>query len=63
MEMSEDKKRRLDDEDFPLEAEKTKVTSKDGETVVDAETPGLAQDVTDRLNEDAARRHEDNWSA
>ena len=61
--MTEGKKRRLDDNDFPLEADKTKVTTKDGEPVMDAETPGLAEDVADRLNEDAAQRHEDNWSA
>jgi hypothetical protein len=56
-------RRKLREEDFPLEAEQTSVRTTDGTAVATTETPELARDVAERLNEDAARRHEDNWSA
>lgn len=58
-----ERKRKLHDEDFPLEAEKTSVKTNDGTPVMTTQTPELARDVAERLNEDADRRHEDNWSA
>jgi hypothetical protein len=53
----------LDEEDFPLAARDLSVTTRDGELVATAQTPELADDLARRLNEDAARRHEGNWSA
>jgi hypothetical protein len=56
-------KKQLDEEDFPLEVKDTSVTTKDGQLVATAQTPGLADDLARRLNDDALRRHEGNWSA
>ncbi len=60
--MTSDKKQ-LDEEDFPLEAKDKSVTTKHGQLVATAQTPALAADIARRLNEDAATRHEGNWSA
>ena len=55
--------KKLHDDDFPLKTDKTKITTSDGETVADGKTEQVAEDIADRLNEDAWRRQEDNWSA
>ena len=56
-------KKQLDEEDFPLEVKDMSVTTKDGVLVATAQTPALADDLARRLNDDALRRHEGNWSA
>lgn len=53
----------LDEEDFPLSVKDVSVVTRDGQLVATAQTPGLADDLARRLNEDALRRHEGNWSA
>jgi hypothetical protein len=56
-------KTQLDEEDFPLDAKDKSVSTKDGVLVATALTPELAYEIARRLNEDALRRHEGNWSA
>jgi hypothetical protein len=53
----------LEADDFPLQTNGTSLTTKSGEVVATAQTPGLADDLAKRLNDDAARRHEGLWSA
>ena len=53
----------LDEEDFPLSTKGSAVLSKAGELLATAQTPGLAEDIAWRLNEDALRRQEGKWSA
>jgi hypothetical protein len=53
----------LEADDFPLEVRDNTLTTKAGELVATVQTPGLADDLAKRLNEDAARRHEGLWSA
>jgi hypothetical protein len=53
----------LDEEDFPLAVRDVSVMTREGHLVATAPTPGLADDLARRLNEDALRRHEGNWSA
>jgi hypothetical protein len=55
-------KKKLDDEDFPVKVERDKVVTPTKEPVAEAENEGLAEDIADRLNDDAWRRHEDKWS-
>lgn len=43
-------RRKLREEDFPLEVEKTSVKTTDGTAVATTETPELARDVAERLN-------------
>lgn len=54
--------RLLNDEDFPLDSEQDKLLTKDGKPIATADNPAIAEDLVERLNEDAHRRHEDNWS-
>jgi hypothetical protein len=56
-------KTQLEGDDFPLQVSDKSLTTKGGELVATAQNPGLADDLARRLNEDAARRHEGNWSA
>jgi len=53
----------LKPDDFPLEADKDKVKSKDGKPVAKTDTEALAQEIADRLNAEEERREEDKWSA
>jgi hypothetical protein len=53
----------LDDDDFPVKVERNKLKTKTGEPIATAESEKKAEDVADRLNHDAWRRHEDNWNA
>jgi hypothetical protein len=56
-------KTQLEAEDFPLQTNGNSLTTKNGEVVATVPTPGLADDLAMRLNDDAARRHEGLWSA
>ena len=46
-----------------MNAEGKKIKKQDGTPVADTEDPAVAPDVTERLNDDEARREEDKWSA
>ncbi len=56
-------KKPLQPNDFPVQAEDKKIVKKDGEPIADAQDEKTADDIADRLNDDAWRREEDNWSA
>ncbi|ABD05466.1 conserved hypothetical protein [Rhodopseudomonas palustris HaA2] len=53
----------LDPDDFPVHADHTAVTTQDGETIAEAKTEKLAENIAERLNEQAAQEEEDRWSA
>ena len=57
------KKKQLNESDFPVAAEDDKVVTTNKEPVAEAENDELAKEIAERLNDDAWRRHEDNWSA
>ena len=57
------RKNGLQEDDFPLRVEDDKVKTRDGDVIVSAYGAEMAADVADRLNEDANRKQEDNWSA
>jgi hypothetical protein len=52
----------LKPQDFPIVTDKNKLTTIDGKEVAEATTPPVAEDLADRLNEDAARKEEERWS-
>jgi hypothetical protein len=56
-------KKRLDDDDFPVSVEDKKVVTTGKEPVAEAENEEIAEQIAECLNDDALRRHEDNWSA
>jgi hypothetical protein len=60
--MSTDKKP-LKPDDFPVNAEGTKIKKQDGTSIANTDDPAVAADVADRLNADEAQREEDKWSA
>lgn len=53
----------LEPEDFPLHADATRVKCQDGKPVAKTDSPGMAQEIADRLNAEEHRREEDKWSA
>jgi hypothetical protein len=57
------KKKHLNENDFPVAAEDNKVVTTNKEPVAQAENDQLAEEIAERLNDEAWRRHEDNWSA
>jgi hypothetical protein len=61
--MTSKSKKPLQPEDFPVDAEGQKVKKQDGTPIADAESPPVAAEIAERLNEDEARREEDKWSA
>jgi accessory colonization factor AcfC len=56
-------KKPLKPDDFPVNADGTKIKKQDGTTIANTEEPTVAEDVADRLNADEAQREEDKWSA
>lgn len=56
-------KKPLKPDDFPVYGEGDKVKKQDGSPVAQTDDPAVAADVAERLNDDEARREEDNWSA
>ncbi|WOH48229.1 hypothetical protein [Bradyrhizobium sp. sBnM-33] len=61
--MTPNSKKPLRPEDFPMDVDGQKVKKQDGTPIADAETPAVAAEIVERLNEDEARREEDKWSA
>jgi hypothetical protein len=55
-------KKPLTPDDFPVNAEGKK-KKQDGTPIANTDDPAVAADVTERLNDDEARREEDKWSA
>ncbi|HXH45508.1 MAG TPA: hypothetical protein VNK51_16895 [Bradyrhizobium sp.] len=58
--MSKDK---LKPDDFPIEADKDKLKTHKGETVAEAQSETIADEIADRLNEQAHQEEQDRWSA
>lgn len=56
-------KKPLKPDDFPVNAEGRRIKKQDGGPIANAEDPAVAEDVSERLNDDEARREEDKWSA
>ena len=56
-------KKPLAPEDFPVNVDGHKIAKQDGTPIADVDSPAVATDIADRLNEDEARREEDRWSA
>jgi hypothetical protein len=61
--MTSSSKKPLKPEDFPVDAEDRKIKKQEGTPIADAESPAVAAEIAERLNEDEARREEDKWSA
>jgi hypothetical protein len=61
--MTSDSKKPLRPEDFPVDVEGQKIKKQDGTPIADAESPAVAAEIAERLNEDEASREEDKWSA
>lgn len=59
--MSRDEPLRPDD--FPVEADKTKLKTQKGEDIASVKSERKAEDIAHRLNEQAQREEEDRWSA
>jgi hypothetical protein len=53
----------LKPDDFPVEVEGEELVTADGKPIAKAKTPTIAEDISDRLNEDACRKEQDRWSA
>ena len=63
MASKDDRKKTLKDDDFPVKADKDQIKTRDGDKIADANDEQTAEEIVERLNDDAWRRHEDNWSA
>jgi len=61
--MTSNSKTPLRPADFPVDVEGQKIKKQDGTPIADAESPAVAAEIAERLNEDEARREEDRWSA
>ena len=57
------KQKPLKPDDFPVEVEGDELMTADGKPIGKAETPAIAEDVAERLNEDDSRKEQDRWSA
>ena len=57
------RKPKIPPDDFPLEAHDKEVKTNKGETIAVAKNQPVAEDVTDRLNDQAYREEHDSWSA
>lgn len=57
------KETELTPDDFPLEADKDKLRTHKGEPVASAESEQIADELAERLNEQAHREEQDRWSA
>lgn len=53
----------LQPDDFPIEVERSALKTTDGKTIAEAKNKKLADNIADRLNEQADREQQDCWSA
>jgi len=53
----------LKPDDFPIEADKNKLKTHKGEPVASTESEQIADEIADRLNEQAHQEEQDRWSA
>jgi accessory colonization factor AcfC len=56
-------KKPLKPDDFPVNADGTKIKKQDGTTIANTDESAVAEDVADRLHADEAERADDRWSA
>jgi hypothetical protein len=49
-------------DDFPVEADKTTVRTNEGKRLAEAESEPVAEEIADRLNEQAYREEHEKWS-
>ena len=56
------KKTELQPNDFPVISDGKALVTQDGTTVANAQSDRLAEDIAQRLNENAARKREDRWA-
>lgn len=49
-------------DDFPVEADETAVKTNKGKPLANAENESVAEDIADRLNEQAYREEHERWS-
>ena len=54
--------RPLKPDDFPIATDNNKLVTDTGQEIAEATSPPIAEDLAERLNEDAARKEEDRWS-
>ena len=52
----------LNPNDFPITTDEKKLIKQDGKKIADAITESMANDIAERLNENAARKREDRWA-
>ena len=56
------KEKRLKPDDFPIETEDKKLKTNKGKPIASAETEALAEDLAERVNEQADREECDRWA-
>ena len=57
------KEKPLKPDDFPIEADDKTLKTNKGKPIASAETEALAEDLAERVNEQADREEHDRWSA
>jgi len=58
-----DESSKLEPDDFPIVTDRQTLRTHDGEAIAQAKSKKLADDIADRLNEQAYREEQDCWSA
>lgn len=53
----------LKPDDFPVHVKRNKLVKRDGKPIADVCDGKTAENIAERLNENAYRREEDRWSA
>ena len=48
--------------DFPVEADRTTLKTNKGKPIAEAESDPVAEEIADRLNDQAYREEQDRWS-
>ena len=61
--MTSPSKKPLKPDDFPVDVEGQKIKKQDGTPIADAESPAVAVEIAERLNEVEAIREQERWSA
>ncbi|MCW5702996.1 MAG: hypothetical protein KIT82_10465 [Bradyrhizobium sp.] len=56
------KEKPLNPNDFPITTDEKRLIRQDGKKIADAITEAMADDIAERLNENAARKREDRWA-